>query len=864
MAGLFGSRTNATQVTKYTQLSVQTSCLGGVIPVGYGQNRWTDNLIWYGDFQAHNAGKGGKGGLFGKSGNYTYTASLQLALGEAPPSNSNTMSLHQIWVDSGTSTLGSLNLGFANGLQTGAPAYQQEHNPNAALAYRGIAYLFSALYQLGSSATVPQHNFEVQSGFSGTVPGYPDANFADIVNDIVSNPIYGLDPLAPYVDPVSLANYKLYCRVQVLLGSPYLNQAEQATSIIDRYATLTNSWIFWGGTQLKFVPLGTARIVTENGTFTPNLRPIFDFGADDYIVEQPGKPPVTIERSDPRDGYNRVELDTQDRSNNYKTNPVYWEDLGSHDLYGLLQANTISCPEICDAGIAATMAALIGQRSVYVRNAYKWMASADSFAILVETGDIVTLTDPNVGLAQFPVRVQDASGDDKGRIAFVAEEFPEGLGQATVYPPQANMGTYVVDYMADPGQVNVPMILEPPTAVTGGVPELWIGASGSLAAWGGANVYLSTDGTVYSQVGSLTTATQQGTLTAALPVGSDPDLSNTLSVDTTESMSILSTGVTQQQADLYQTASLIDQEVVSYGTVSLTGTNTYALTYLRRAIYGSGVAAHAEGAQWYRINPSAALQFNLPRNYVGQTLWLKLCSFNLFGNEVEAISDAVAYTYTVLGIGYEIAAPSFCTLSVGQVFDTTTLAGAVDWTASAATGVTGYELQLSQDGGTTWPTDVSLPATSLSYTLASVSPSTAYQARVRAVTPIGNSAWTDSAVANSGTITPLPAGPPSLSASLSALAPQVVLSIGAVANATSYPILRASGGGTASIIGTATGASYTDTTTAPSTSYTYSAEAENAVGLSGPSAPVTITTDALTTLTASGTILLSAGTTLTL
>jgi hypothetical protein len=60
---------------------------------------------------------------------------------------------------------------------------------------------------------------------------------------------------------------------------------------------------------------------------------------------------------------------------------------------------------------------------------------------------------------------------------------------------------------------------------------------------------------------------------------------------------------------------------------------------------------------------------------------------------------------------------------------------------------------------------------------------------------------------------------------------------------TGYDVLRSTGGGGATVVGTATGTSFTDTTVAPSTAYTYSVRARDAAGnTSGTSAGRSVTT----------------------
>src|SRR5579862_4757815 len=139
------------------------------------------------------------------------------------------------------------------------------------------------------------------------------------------------------------------------------------------------------------------------------------------------------------------------------------------------------------------------------------------------------------------------------------------------------------DPNVDPGAVNPPAIFEPSTALTAGAPQIWIAASGG-ANWGGAVASISFDGVNYSGIGTLTAPAYQGVLTASLPNHADPDTTDTLSIDLTESAGILPTSATHNDADAFRTLAWIcgsftttvpaAGELVAYGAVAATGLYT--------------------------------------------------------------------------------------------------------------------------------------------------------------------------------------------------------------------------------------------------------------------------------------------------
>lgn len=186
--------------------------------------------------------------------------------------------------------------------------------------------------------------------------------------------------------------------------------------------------------------------------------------------------------------------------------------------------------------------------------------------------------------------------------------------------------------------------------------------------WGGAFVWISTDGNTYGQIGTAQAPSRQGVLTAALPAppGANPDTLDTLSVSLIESGGQLASG-TNADAQNGVTLCLVDNELLAYAGATLTGTNAYNLTYLYRGLYGTAAAAHSSGRPFTRID-SAVFQYSLPAAFIGVPLFLKFQSFNIFGLAVEDLSECMVYTYTPSGVGSPLG-PVTQTLALGQNVD---------------------------------------------------------------------------------------------------------------------------------------------------------------------------------------------------
>ena len=227
---------------------------------------------------------------------------------------------------------------------------------------------------------------------------------------------------------------------------------------------------------------------------------------------------------------------------------------------------------------------------------------------------------------------------------------PIGVGTAVPYPRLATAGS-AVDTLADPGDTNPPIIFEPPPVLSGGAVEVWVIASGG-ADWGGCQVWISSDNATYALAGTIYRGARQGTLTAALPSHADPDATNTLAVDLTQSQGQLLSG-TLADADNFVTLCYADGELVGYQTATLTAAYCYDLTYLRRGVYGTPINAHSAGSNFARFGPNdpSLFRYRYPGNFVGQTIYVKLPGFNNFGQSLQDLAGLTADTYTLTGAG---------------------------------------------------------------------------------------------------------------------------------------------------------------------------------------------------------------------
>jgi len=675
--GFLRSPSQATQITKYSGLQIQTTSSAIPVPIVYGRNLIAPNVLWYQNFKAwpqKTGGKGGgKGGSSSSATSWTYTADIIMGVCEGPVA-----AIGYVWQTSTIpTTLAAIGLGFFGGT-TPQPvwSYLASIYPTQALTYGGTCYVAAANFSLGSSATISDNNFEVAGILAGSGVNGLDADPAQVVYDFLTNAQYGVGFPAGSISGATLlgnnsASFQAYCGALGLSMSPVLNSQEPATSILARWLQLANSTAIWSGGLLKFIPFGDSAITANGWTFTPNTTPLFSLTDEDFIYAQ-GEDPIQIIRADAYSLPNWQTVEIQARSDNYNTGPLIAFDQSMIDRFGLRVGSTITAHEICDMTVGQTVAQLMLQRALYIRNTYKFKLG-EEFCIL-EPMDLVQLTDSALGLSATAVRITDIEEDDSGIFTITAEEYPVGVATSVAYPTQAKSNG-APSASISPNQVNIPFIIEPPPALTGNDSQLWIGVSGQSGDpnWGGCIVMASLDGTSYAQVGTIGAPARQGILTANLLAygGANPDAGNTLAVNLTMSGGSMasSTGAAASQG---VTMCYVGGEFLSYTTATLTGANQYNLTGLYRGQAGLPSIGASSGAVFCLLD-SSIFKFSIPSAEIGQKIWFKFQSFNIFGDALQDLSTCAAYTKTISGIGS--LGPVASALAMGTAMDFGRIAG---------------------------------------------------------------------------------------------------------------------------------------------------------------------------------------------
>ena len=731
---MFGSPANSVTQEIYSGIQVSSSILGQPLPYVAGRQRVPFNLSWYGNFivSTSNSG-GGKGGGGNSNKQYSYSAAfiaalclgpitglfqiwhdkaletltfenLALAYGGAKfvGSISGTTLIAtnvQGYVTNGVVTGNGVAVGTTITGQTSGPAggaghytvsisqtvastamfaaqpawsgYPSGTPAGQIIPYDHLAYVASSAYNLGSSAGMPNLNFEVE----GVVPGYSDANNILDADPSAVIPNYLIDPvigaLANYPGtpliigstdaPLTGAtnSYQAYCMAMGLLTSPYEYTQRQATDFMAELLQCTNSDVVLSYGTLKVFPYcDQAVFATVAGTvfsYTPNLTPVYILGDDDYVLEEGStEPPVKLMITAQSDTYNEVNVEYLDRSNYYNAAPVNCNDEDDIAKFGSRLASTLSWHQITVATVARTAGQLWIQKQLREVNRYQFKTRRD-YSLLEPGIDFVALNDSVLGLVNQVCQVESVEVGEDQSLTFVVIEIP-GVTRSTAQFNWAAAQGYFANYATDPGVVQTPLIFQMPpiaAAISDGI-TLGIAVCGQTAnaAWLGCDVYASVDGgTTYQRVGTMPEACRYGALTANFPAVADPDTSSTLSIALANTNLQISTSITHADADAIQTPILVygsgGAEVMSFGTAALVSAGHYNLSYFRRGLYGSQPEAQTSGANFVRLD-GAIFQLALDPGMAGQTISFKFVSFNSWNQYgPQTLASSTAYTYTI-------------------------------------------------------------------------------------------------------------------------------------------------------------------------------------------------------------------------
>lgn len=624
----FRGRTTTTRANKISEFTVNTAEYGAVVPEIIGTVRTAGNVIYYDDFTAHEhrethkAGKGGKSKQV--SITYTYTVAVILGLCEGPISG-----IGKVWIGKNVHNYPAddIQLTLFDGEENQQPwAYTQGKHPDKALPYSGLAYM-AGVIDLGDSGSMPSYNFEVKGRLLETGDGI-DVNPADYIR-------YVLDKIGKKdMQIIGLENYRKYCKeADLLISSPPDEDAKAAREVVNEIAKLTNAYVFWSNDKLKIVPLADRPV----GNWAPDKTGITDLTADDFLP-QSGGALVTYKRKDSSAIYNQFPVEFINRANGYEKESVSYEFTEDIKNYGVRAASVTNAHYIYTKERAVKIAEQLARNNKYERTQYTF--KLDWSLCRLEVGDLVRLTDENSGIFEQVAVINGITEGTDGCSTVTAISRAPGDYPAAKYNVHANDRPYI-DYNKTAPDT-VPVIFQPPADLTADGLELWIAAKGKADGWGGCTVYVSDDNTNYRTVGQIAGSARCGKLTQPLsPMPNHPSGNQAIVTCNDQLLS-----GTPQDAERKNTLCWIDGECMSYINANLRSNGAWLLSGLYRGQCNTAVRTHAKDTDFVRLDNSI---FKVPfaKDDIGKKIYIKFCSYNIFGAGNQDLSEVKAYEYTL-------------------------------------------------------------------------------------------------------------------------------------------------------------------------------------------------------------------------
>ena len=623
--GIFGGGHTTIESNKISNFTVNTAEYGASVMEVLGTTRINGNVIYYDDFTAHrheSTQRSGKGGGHKTTVvTYTYTVAVIIGLCEG-----EVQSIGKVWKNKELHQYPSdaLQLTLFKGTQEQSPwAYVQGKHPDKALPYKGLAYM-AGVIDLGESGSMPNYNFEVKGKLLDTGDGI-DVNPADYIIYILQK--IGLKD----IEIAGIENYRNYCKNADLLISTPANatSAKPARDIINEIAQLTISYMFWSNDRFKIVPRAD-RIINN---WVPDTKITYDLTANDFIP-QSGGACVTFSRKDSSELYNRFTVEFCNRANSYEKECVTYEDKEDIKVHGVRQASTFKAPYIYTKERAVKIAEELARKNKYERNKYTF--KLDWAFCCLEVGDLVTLTDAEIGLNKQVAMIDSVTESADGLLTFTAISRAGGDYGAAEYDVH-EVDRPFVDFNAPASDTDTPVIFQPPSELTRSGNEIWLAVKGKGENWGGAQVWASDNDNYYRTVGTVVNEARIGSLVASIRAE-----------DTTIEVKVNGTFLSgnKQDAERGNTLCWVEGECLSYTTATLLPNGNYRLEGIIRGQYNTFASSHATGSRLVRCD-EALLKVPVRKEDVGKEIWLKFTSLNIFGAGEQSLADVSAYKYTI-------------------------------------------------------------------------------------------------------------------------------------------------------------------------------------------------------------------------
>lgn len=561
--------------------------------------------------------------------------------------------------------------------------------PYASLGYSGKALICYDPMDLGVGGNVQQNTFEVLTA-DGWGGGIVDCNPVQCILQVVTHPVWGLgagkvpfplsaidaDSSGTWGNPTNQALViqppKVFKRTGGVVVttntasewfaangffiSPVLDRQDTAASAIGRWLEAGQCAAFMSEGLWKLRPYGDTTVTGNGSTWTAPSAYAFNLTDDDFIVAAENQDPVKMSSTPWMDAPTKVQISWNNRANQYAPEITPEGDEAAINRYGERLEDPQAYEFITTLPAAAFAGSMRVKRFAYIRKTFTWKLRFKYDHL--EPGDVGTITtssswasaisNQNLNVVTVPVRIIKIVDNPDGTLDVTAENYLQSINTPTVYPKATGTPVVAINPMAYPGDTTA-VLFEAPSRLTGYAGnQIWIGAAGQVADWGGCNILVSMNGATYKNGGTIRAGARIGQLAAAYGTGADPDTTDSLVVNLLPLVGALEAGTTAD-ADQDNTLCYVDGELLSYSACAVSGRNQYTMdTYIRRGQMGSAISAHAIGADFLRLDDTV-YHLTYDPSWYGKTVYIKLQSFNAFGNSLQDESTLTAVAFTVPG-----------------------------------------------------------------------------------------------------------------------------------------------------------------------------------------------------------------------
>lgn len=477
-------------------------------------------------------------------------------------------------------------------------------------------------------------------------------------------------PGGDFLDRPSLDLVRRQCRANGLWGSLTMTAQQEARAWLETLYQAANAAPVFSGDKTKSIPYSEVSAAGNGAIYiAPTAAgPVANLSTDngDFIAK-PGTSPITVTRSARVDLPNVLQMQHINRNSNYHQVVTAQPEAAAIALFGVRKDSPVVNNAVQDVAVARRLLAIAGRRMLHNDRVYSFTLNAKWMGL--EPMDLVTVTDALANIYKQPVRLTKMEENDQFELQCEAEPFVYGMNHPLALPATVpNPG--LPNTNGDPGSINAPVFLEPVPRLINiqNQQQLWIALSGASANYGGAQLFLSTDGGAsYLLCGVAEGKAITGSTTADWPAAADPDTTNDLKVDLTESLGALSSYLpADENAFKFPClvagggASSIPYELATYAVATLTAAFKYTLSasggnQLRRAVYGAPALGqgcdHPLGSRFAFLDPAstAIIKLNMDPAWIGTVLHFKACAFNTFGTNVQSLTAVTDYTFTPTG-----------------------------------------------------------------------------------------------------------------------------------------------------------------------------------------------------------------------